>query len=147
MGYRKEFQTAAARRREDPIVWVIDGNEIHMNPAIEFGDLAGMIDVAGQAATEAQHDETTNVETGGERLRAVQEKVDALRNELAQFVSPETQDAYAKVRGDLDLGILLELIQDITAEVSGRVPTLPSGSPDGSPPPGPSSTDGAPAAV
>lgn len=140
MGYRKEFTTAAQRRRDDPILWVIDGHEIHMKPGIEFGDLAGMLDLASQATAEAATDD----ESGAERLRMIQSKVDGLRTELAAFVSGDTRDEYEAVRADLDLTILLELVQDITAEVSGRVPTLPSASSDGSQQPGPSSTDGAP---
>lgn len=135
MTQRKTFETAAARRRRDPIGWIIDGHEINMTPTLEFGDLAGLVALARdtQPGGAAPADDP-------DFLEKLQAKIDAMRDELGRFVSDDTKAGYDAVKSDLDVEILLELVTDITAEVSGRVPTLPSPSSDGSSMPGTDST-------
>lgn len=133
MARTKSFETAAARRRKDPIIWQIDGHEIRLIAALELLDLADLIE-----ALQAQPDEADN------GVRAAAKKRSVLIEIVTRFVEPDSRAQFDTVLPDLDIHILSEMVQDLIEEYSGaKNPTKPSSSSPGSPTTGESSTDGA----
>lgn len=135
MTRRKEYTTATARRRADPIVWVIDGHEIRVRADIEFDDLEEMLEIAKDTGDLAGEE--------ADVLQAVKSKTAKLREAVASYVEPEDLAEFDVIRDVLDISTMLDMIQDVVGEVAGTVPTVPPSSSDGSSPPGPSSTAGA----
>lgn len=129
----KSFETAAARRRKDPIVWGIDGQNIKLVSALELLDLADLI--------EALQAPVSDTENG---LKAAAKKRLVLLDIVARFVVPESKQAFQDVAVDLDIHLLSEMVQDLIQEYSGaKNPTKPSSLSDGSETTSETSTDGA----
>lgn len=136
MARMKSFETAAARRRKDPIVWDIDGKEIRLVSSLELLDLADLI----EALQTTDSDENS--------IRAAAKKRLTLIDIVARFVHPESTRAFEETVGDLDIHILSEMVQDLIQEYSGaKNPTKPQSSADGSETTGVTSTDGVPPEV
>ena len=134
MARMKSFETAAARRRKDPIVWDIDGQQIRLVSSLELLDLADLI--------EALQTPTSDTENS---LKAAAKKRLVLLDIVARFVMPESKPAFQDVTADLDIHILSEMVQDLIEEYSGaKNPTKPSLSSDGSQTTSVTSTDGVP---
>ena len=132
MTRHKAFTTAAARRRQDPIVWTIDGHEIRLRATLNLAEIAPLV--------EALQDEGD----GKNQIAAIAAKRDMLVDAVRAFVEPASHEAYEVVAADLDMGLLAEMVQDLIREYTGTGnPTEPSSSSDGSEQTGPSSTDGA----
>lgn len=133
MARMKSFETAAARRRKDPIVWEIDGQQVRLVSALELLDLADLIE-----ALQAPVGENEN------SLKAAAKKRLLLLDIVARFIVPESKQAFTDVAQDLDIHLLSEMVQDLIEEYSGaKNPTKPSSSSPGSEATGESSTAGA----
>lgn len=129
----RSFQTAAARRRAEPIVWEIDGQEIRLRPSVGLPDLADLVDLLQEPVPEGMTP----------MKYAVQRRV-TLIERMRPFIEEDSIPAYEAVADDLDIQTVGEMIQDLIAEYAGtRNPTKPSSSSPGSETTGPSSTDGA----
>lgn len=132
MTRRKEFTTAAARRKADPIVWVIDGEEIHLRAAVDVTELGGIVETLQQ---------DIDGETG---MAAVARRRRLLLDAVELCVVADDVESFRTLSDSLDLAILAEMAQEVVAEYSGAAnPTRPSSSSDGSSPTGDSSTAGA----
>ena len=132
MARMKSFETAAARRRKDPIVWDIDGQQIRLVSSLELLDLADLIDALQTTYSEEENS-----------LKVAAKKRLVLLDIVARFVMPESKPAFQDVITDLDIHILSEMVQDLIEEYSGaKNPTKPSLSSDGSETTGETSTDG-----
>jgi hypothetical protein len=128
----RSFTTAAARRRNDPIVWTIDGTDIRLRASVDLAEIAPLVDELQSPAAE------------GNQVQAAAAKRAALVGTVATFVQEDDRILFTDLAPDLDMGMLVEMVQDLIAEYAGTAnPTKPSLSSDGSSPGGESSTDGA----
>ena len=133
MTRHRSFQTAAARRRAEPIVWEIDGHDIRLRSSVGLTDLADLVDLLQEAIPENM----TPWQYAVHRRTVLIEKV-------RPFIEPDSITAYEQVAEDLDIQTVGEMILDLIAEYAGtRNPTKPSSSSPGSELTGSSSTDGA----
>jgi hypothetical protein len=134
MTRHRSFQTAAARRRAEPIVWEIDDRTVSLRPSVDLADLADLIDLLQEPVPEG----LTPMKYAVERRRALIERIEP-------FVEPHSVATYQEISADLDMTTLGEMIQELIAEYAGtRNPTKPSSSSPGSEETGPSSTAGVP---
>lgn len=117
---KRAFETAAARRRKDPIVWTIDGYDIKLRPRVAIDELADAMDELGK-------------EVDGENaLKIAEGKRQVMLDILRTFAEPESAEAITIVSDDLDVGILDEMLTELIAEYMGAGnPTKPSSSSDG----------------
>lgn len=133
MTRNRSFTTAAARRRSDPIVWTIDGTDIHLRASVDLAEIAPLVDELQSPAAD------------GNQVQAAAAKRAALIGTVSTFVDENDRDAFTKIAPDLDMGMLVEMVQDLIAEYAGTGnPTKRSSSSDGSSADGESSTDGVP---
>jgi len=117
----KSFETAAARRRKDPIVWNIDGQEIKLRASVQMDELADAVD------------ELSKEVEGDNALKVAEAKRHIMLDILRAFVEKESVKAVNAVAADLDVGILDEMLTELIAEYMGSGnPTKPSSSSDGS---------------
>jgi len=117
----KSFETAAARRRKDPIVWNIDGHEIKLRASVQIDELADAVD------------ELSKDVEGDNALKVAESKRKIMLDILRAFVEKESVKAVNAVAVDLDVGILDEMLTDLIAEYMGAGnPTKRSSSSDGS---------------
>lgn len=131
MARTRSFETAASRRRKDPITWNIDDQSIRLVSSMDLLDLADLID-ALQAPT---GDESS--------LKAAAEKRKTLLSIVRKFVMEDDQRSFDSIADDLDIHLLSEMVQDLIQEYSGaKNPTKPQSSADGSQGTGVTSTDG-----
>jgi len=132
MTRHREFQTAAARRREDPIVWTIDGTDIRLMPSVELAAIALLV-----GSLQDQDDD-------GEGMQIVMAKRSRLLAAMRQFVVADDVEAFDTLEADLDFFVLVEMHNELLAEYAGSGnPTRRASSLAGSEPTGESSTAGA----
>jgi len=131
MARSRSFETAAARRRAEPIVWTIDGADIRLRPSVDLSEIAPLVDEL-QAPVE------------GNQVKGAIAKREAMIATVKTFVIEDDHAKFDQVAPDLDMGILLEMVQEVVGEYAGTAnPTKRSPSSDGSSEDGKSSTDGA----
>lgn len=129
----RSFQTAAARRRQDPIIWDIDGQQIRLVASLELADLADLIE-----ALQADDDSAEN------SIRAAVGKRKVLLEIVERFIIEDDRPKFTAVSADLDIHILSQMVQELIGEYSGSTnPTKPSSSLVGLQTDGEISTDGA----
>jgi hypothetical protein len=118
----KSFQTAAARRRKDPIVWHIDDTTVRLKASIELADIA-----------DALHEIQQPMPEGSNQIQIAAEKRMLLVQALSGFIVPEDAEAFLAIQQDLDFGLLSEMLNEAIVEYTGAGnPTLESSSSDGS---------------
>jgi hypothetical protein len=133
MTRQKAFQTAAARRRANPIEFVIDDVTIRLKPSVDITSIADLLD-------ELQADPPE----GESEIKAATAKKATMVAILRTFILDESQAGFTQIEPDLDFGILIEMITDLVQEYTGQAnPTQQPSPSNGSPETGPSSTDGA----
>ena len=131
MARTRSFETAASRRRKDPIIWNIDDESIRLVASMDLLDLADLIE-----ALQAPADDESS-------LKAAAQKRKTLLTIVRRFVVEDDQRAFDSIADDLDIHLLSEMVQDLIQEYSGaKNPTKPQSSADGSPETGGTSTDG-----
>jgi len=131
----KAFQTAAARRRADPIVWDIDGQEIRLVASADLATVGHLVEVTIE---EMGDDEPVMQFANTKRIKLIE----ALR----AFVVPGDIEKFAQIEPDLDMGIISEMTSEIIGEYTGQGnPTQAPSLSDGSSSDGQTSTDTAPA--
>jgi hypothetical protein len=130
----RSFQTAASRRRAEPVVWEIDDQTIRLRASVGLPDLADLVDLLQDPVPEGM----TPMKYAVQRRQTLIEK-------MRPFIEPESIPAYEAVAEDLDIQTVGEMISDLIAEYAGtRNPTKPSSSSPNSETTGQSSTDGVP---
>jgi len=129
----KSFMTAAARRRQHPIIWEIDGKSIHFRSSVDLTDISEAMTAIDQPQDEALG------------FAALKDKKDRALEAMRIFVEPESLDDFNAVAPDIDLRMLIEdMLLDLLAEYTGAEnPTQASPSSDGSSETGASLTAGA----
>lgn len=132
MTRQKAFTTAAARRRANPIEWVIDENTVRLRSSVDLSEIADAIAVLQEPAPE-----------GMTELHSAEAKRKTLCEVVRTFLEPGAHKVFDTVADDLDFGILTEMIQDLIAEYTGQTnPIQQSSSSDGLPETGSNSTAG-----
>lgn len=130
----RQFQTAAARRRKDPLIWEIDGKTIRLVSSLELADLAELIEALQEDGEEGENS-----------IRLAAKKRLLLLEIMSKFLEPESKPLFDELSPDLDIHLLNEMVVDLINEFSGAAnPTKPSSSSAGSERDGESSTDGVP---
>lgn len=134
MTRQRSFKTAAARRRANPIVWEVDDHPpITLRASVNLVELA---DVLGSIAEMKPDKAALDPAKVGEMLQAI-------RDGLRQFVTPESHETWDRVAPDLDIDVLNEMIAEVLSEFTGMDPTQRPSSSDGSSTDGGTSTAGA----
>ena len=133
MPRQRTFQTAAARRRQNPIEWIIDGKPILLKPTVDLIDIADLIEAL-----------TADDPEGESQIRASYEKRKILLEIIETFIEPGSVEQFRAVEPDLDGPLLSEMLEELVAEYTGQNPTQAPSSSDGQSATGSSSTDGAP---
>lgn len=132
MTRHRAFTTAAARRRQDPIVWTIDGHDVHLRASLNLADIAPLVDELQAPVAEDAN-----------QVTVAASKREALVAAVRAFVEPASHEAFDAVSPDLDMGMMADMVQDLVQEYAGTAnPTQPSSSSDGFEITGASSTDG-----
>jgi hypothetical protein len=135
MTRHKSFETAAARRRRDPITWTIDDVTVRLVASVDLADL----DVIAEAVLGGPPDPDMKPMVWGSIRRK------NIAAAIRQFVLVEDEDAWARLEPDLDLPLLTQLGLELVSEYSGQSnPTQGSESLPNSEPAGATSMDGAP---
>jgi hypothetical protein len=117
----KSFQTAAARRRQNPIVWHIDDVTVRLKASIDLADVADSLHEIQQAIPE-----------GANQIRAAADKRLLLVESLTGFIVAEDIDTFMSIQADLDFTLLTEMLNDAIVEYTGQKnPTSQSSSSDG----------------
>jgi hypothetical protein len=133
MTRHRAFNTAAARRRANPIVWEIDGKNVALRPSVTLDEIADLVE-ALQAETPP----------GMNEIRASEEKRKTLCSVVRTFLEPGAVKVFIEIEEDLDFTILTEMVTELIAEYTGQAnPTQASPSSDGSSETGNSLTAGA----
>jgi hypothetical protein len=133
MTRQRSFQTAAARRRANPIEWIIDEQTVRLRSNVDLSEIADAI-----AALQAPAPE------GVSELHAAEEKRQTLCDVVRTFLEPGAHKAFDSIRDDLDFSILTEMLTDLISEYTGQEnPTQQPSSSDGLPTTGSSLTAGA----
>ncbi len=135
---RRAFQSAAARRKADPFIIEIDEVEVRVRPDLDITHLDGIMSVAEQLETASAG--KTQIETA----RAVAPMLGELRDALGACMHTGDRQAWDQAATSLDMNQLTEIAFIVIGEVTGKNPTLPSGSSDSSSTAGTTSTDGVP---
>jgi len=118
----KSYQTAAARRKEDPLVLEIDGVALRCVPVIDIVDLAPIVDAMDR--TEVGEGESVKIGKAAEQIKN-------LRELLARYIVEEDQPAYWLVVKTMSPSEVSGIIKDLMEEYAGAEnPTLPKSSSD-----------------
>lgn len=130
---QKSFETAAARRRKDPIIWVIDGQEVRLRPSLDLAEIAPLIESLSAPVPE-----------GANQLVHAASKRNELVATVRAFVDEASYHTFDDVAADLDFDMLREMVEDLIGEYAGTAnPSKQPSSSDGSSTTGSSSTAGA----
>lgn len=133
MTRQRAFSTAAARRRANPIEWVIDEETIRLRSQVELTELADLLEIL-----------QTPFPEGVSEMRAAEDRRVVLLDSIETFLEPGAREAFGRVRNDIDFIIVTEMVQDLIMEYTGQTnPTQQSSSSDGSSETGNSLTAGA----
>lgn len=128
----RAFLTAAARRRQDPPVWDVDGTEFALVVSPHLDQITNMLDVV-------QTDPPQDMKS----LDGLKWKRERLLVVVTEFITPDQRPAFVAMSDDLDVHTLAAMSEALIDEYTGN-PTKRSSSSSGSEATGSSSTDGAP---
>jgi ABC-type transport system involved in cytochrome bd biosynthesis fused ATPase/permease subunit len=121
MTRNKAFQTAAARRRLDPIVWTIDDQSVRLRATVDLAEIADAI-----------HEVQQPIAEGSNQIKAAADKRNVLVSVIRTFVDGPSLTAFDEIAADLDISTLVEMLNEAIEEYTGA----------GNPTPEPSSSDG-----
>jgi hypothetical protein len=133
MTRQKSFSTAAARRRANPIEWIVDENVVRLRSNVDLTEIADAIEALQAPVPE-----------GESEIRGAEQKRETLCDVVRTFLEPGAHKVFDSFKDDLDFSVLTEMVQDLITEYTGQPnPTQQSSSSDGSSTIGSSSTAGA----
>jgi hypothetical protein len=105
----KAFETAAARRRANPIEWQIDDVIIKLKTSMNLTDIAELYEQLQAPTPEGMND-----------MIAADEKRNTLIEIIKMFIQDSSVPHFEKLKDDLDGGILGEMMQELVAEYTGQ---------------------------
>lgn len=149
----KQFQTAARRRRGEPVVLTIDdwqvddeyqdGHEVTITIRIvPHLDVVRFGSMFGQFARMLSSLQDANV-TDNDRLAHIDEQFPAAKARFRDCIIPPDRPGWDTVADDVDVTMLGQMIGQVSRELSGVDPTQPASSSTGSDTTSITSTDGA----
>lgn len=136
----RAFQSAAARRKASPVTFTIDDVTLRLVDRCTIEQYVELLDVMSASVESMKDPENPDAELTSNQQVIL--KKNALINEGERFVVGSDQAAWRDVAGDLDFPTLNLVMEGLSQEYSGRNPTSPESSSDGSPATSSSSTDG-----
>ena len=104
----RAFTTAAARRRANPIEWVVDDQKILLRPSVDLTEVADLVEALQAPLPE-----------GANEIKVAAERRTLLVGILRTFVEEKSRDALDAVAPDLDWGLLTEMVQELLQEYTG----------------------------
>lgn len=132
MTRQKAFSTAAARRRANPIEWVIDDRVVRLRSSVDLTEIADAIDALQAPSPD-----------GLSEIRGAEVKRKTLCDVVRTFLEEGAHKIFEEIEDDLDFAILTEMLEDLISEYTGQAnPTQQSSLSDGSQAIGNSSTAG-----
>jgi hypothetical protein len=121
MTRQRAFQTAAARRRANPIVWTIDDKVIKLRPSVDLAEIADLVEQLQAPLAEGEN-----------AIKAGATKREILLSIVSTFIEETSKPHFDEVSVDIDAGLLNEMLEELVAEYTGQAnPTQASPSPDG----------------
>jgi hypothetical protein len=121
MTRQRAFQTAAARRRANPIEWAVDDKIIRLRPSVDLTEIADLVEQLDTPLAE-----------GESVIKAGAQKRQILLAIVSTFIEPASQPHFDEVSTDIDVGMLNEMLEELVAEYTGQAnPMQASPSPDG----------------
>lgn len=133
MTRHKAFETAAGRRRKDPIVWSIDDVAIRLRASVNLTDIGMLFEEMNAPREEGQSE-----------MAYASQKKNCIEEIVRAFVDPDYLDAFETVLPDIELTMLNDMVTMLIEEYTGQAnPMQDSSSSAGSSPTGSVSTDGA----
>jgi hypothetical protein len=121
MTRQRAFQTAAARRRANPIVWTIDDKVIKLRPSVDLAEIADLVEQLQAPLAEGEN-----------AIKAGAVKREILLSIVSTFIEEPSKPHFDEVSVDIDAGLLNEMLEELVAEYTGQSnPTQASPSPDG----------------
>lgn len=108
MARTKSFETAAARRRKDPIIWTIDGVQVTLRATMDLAEIAPL-------TTEL----SKNVAPENMTLELASLKRKQMIEIVERFLDAGSVVEFRKVSDDLDFGLLNEMLTDLIGEYTG----------------------------
>lgn len=131
MTRQRSFTTAAARRRNDPIVWTIDEQQLRLLPFIDVALFGALADAVSAQPTEP----------GWSGIIAKRDRIVTL---MRDCFHEDDRELWDRVVPEVEPALLGELSQEMLMEFAGAPdPSQPSSSVSGSSETGASSTGGA----
>jgi hypothetical protein len=122
MTRQKSFTTAAARRRANPIEWVIDDQTVRLRSTVDLIEIADAIEALQAPSPE-----------GMSEIRGAEIKRQTLCDVVQTFLEDGAHKVFDAVKDDLDFAVLTEMLEDLIAEYTGQAnPTQQSSLLDGS---------------
>ena len=119
---QKAFQTAAARRKANPVEWLIDDVRIRLKATADIFDAAETLEAVQQPISD---DES--------QIKAAMERRDMMVAMIRKFVDERDIAAFDSISDNLDLGLCSELAMEVLTEYTGQEnPTQQRSSSDGS---------------
>lgn len=119
---QKAFQTAAARRKANPVEWLIDDVRIRLKADADIFDAAETLEAVQQPISD---DES--------QIKAAMERRDMMVAMIRKFVDERDLDAFDSISDNLDIGLCSELAMEVLTEYTGQEnPTQQRSSSDGS---------------
>ena len=103
---KRTFATAAARRRQDPIVWSIDGTEIKLRPSVDLAEIIPLV-------------EELQAETAGPSVTVAVSKRIVLVKTVRTFVDQASWHLFDRIADDLDVTMLSEMVTELVQEYAG----------------------------
>lgn len=109
MSRKKAFETAAARRRANPLEWEVDGVTVKLKSTMDLTDIADLYDEL-QAPTPE----------GVNEMVSADQKRRTLIEIIKMFVEESSLPYFEQIEKDLDAGILAEMMQELVTEYTGQ---------------------------
>jgi hypothetical protein len=110
MTRQRAFITATARRRANPIEWVIDDVTIRLRSSVDLIEIADLVEALQSPAPEGMND-----------IAAAHLKRVTFTDIIRHFLEPSSHEAFGTVAPDLDFGMLSEMIQELVQEYTGQI--------------------------
>jgi hypothetical protein len=132
MTRKKAFETAANRRRRDPIVWEIDGVSVRLRASVDMIEMGEILERLKDDKPEGMSDISWTADR-----RAVLEEV------LLGFIEPDSHPGWQSVLPDIDFPMMNDMLTELIQEYTGQAnPTQEQSSSGGSSTTGDDSTAG-----
>lgn len=153
MTARQSFKTAVARRRNEPLILELEDTPtegetatFRIDPILDVARFGALFSEFMTGAKALPTDESGNPTVSDAEVIAYLDDLELRgrngQNALESCIHPDDRERFAAIKQELDLGTLVAVTNWLSQEITGRHPTSPGSSSDGSSSTGTSSMDG-----